>query len=95
MHYQSTVADDCQGGFIGQNYETACSFPTYGFGCQTVCLCSRRNCNFSTGCPKAKTSNCLHIQIYSSMTCCIFIILEVIPSKLSAKITNHKKATEN
>lgn len=38
MHYQSTVADDCQGGFIGQNYETACPFPTYGFGCQTVCF---------------------------------------------------------
>ena len=41
---------NCPAGFIGSYCENRCSFPRFGYGCQQVCLCSRKQCNSTTGC---------------------------------------------
>ena len=41
---------NCPDGFKGSYCENQCSFPRFGYGCQQVCLCSRKHCHFITGC---------------------------------------------
>ena len=41
---------NCSAGYIGSHCENRCSFPSFGYGCQQVCLCSRKQCHFTTGC---------------------------------------------
>lgn len=53
----------CPAGFTGKYCNIPCQFPYYGYGCQQHCLCSRKLCSISTGCPKIKSSECYFFKI--------------------------------
>lgn len=40
----------CEVGDTGPNYTTRCLYPAYGQGCQSVCKCTKKDCNYVYGC---------------------------------------------
>lgn len=40
----------CLDGFIGEECNKSCSYPSYGRNCHFICNCTEKYCNASTGC---------------------------------------------
>ncbi|XP_022292579.2 uncharacterized protein LOC111103531 isoform X1 [Crassostrea virginica] len=42
--------NECAIGMTGLHCNIPCRYPSYGKGCQSLCYCSKINCNATTGC---------------------------------------------
>lgn len=40
----------CLDGFIGEECDKSCRYPSYGRNCRFFCHCTKKYCNASTGC---------------------------------------------
>lgn len=43
----------CAVGFKGNSCGTKCTYPTYGQDCQMICSCSKKDCDFVSGCRRS------------------------------------------
>lgn len=50
----------CLDGFIGEECDKSCSYPSYGRNCRFICNCTEKYCNASTGCVQGMPLNNLN-----------------------------------
>ncbi|XP_056013518.1 uncharacterized protein LOC125648793 [Ostrea edulis] len=44
------ICSDCKSGYIGENCDLPCRYPSYGVDCQLECNCNESYCNHKHGC---------------------------------------------
>lgn len=57
----------CEVGDTGPNCTTRCLYPAYGQGCQSVCKCTKKDCNYVYGCKNATGNVCIGTE---GVECC-------------------------
>lgn len=53
----------CAVGYTGNNCDTKCPFPSYGYDCHMRCVCQKEDCNFVSGCSRSLDGTILKIYI--------------------------------
>nr|XP_034330968.1 protein draper-like [Crassostrea gigas] len=81
MTFKTTAA--CSVGFYGSSCNIPCRYPSFGFYCQSKCICSEENCNHVVGCNEASTfcnyeeDHKLQALMYSTVVLSVWAILQI------------------
>lgn len=51
-------------GYTGPNCTTRCLYPEYGQGCQSVCKCTKKDCNYVYGCKNTTGNVCIGCYLH-------------------------------
>lgn len=59
----------CDNGYTGINCDFKCSFPAYGYDCQSVCDCNVTYCDHVNGCLQSSGSKISYSVIVLGVSC--------------------------
>lgn len=78
----------CDRGFLGENCDTTCPYPTYGEYCQSECYCNVTSCDHVSGCTETSEEHFSKHFSYKTATKALMNKVNIVESSSSATVEN-------